>query len=221
MCVDNLEMVKGMLKLNQPDLVMISLIGMEREDGKILSELKFNYSSIPVICIGTESEQEQFGEYFRLKQFHAVTNEVILERICEVLQITVDSDNEGVSEPVNERKRVLLVDDSAIQLRALNEMLKQKYEVWMASSGTKALTSIGKKVPDVIILDYEMPMCDGKKTLEMIRELEEAKDVPVVFLTGVRDKDHIEAVLKLKPAGYLLKPASADSIYEILDKVLG
>lgn len=115
----------------------------------------------------------------------------------------------------------MLVDDNAMQLRTLNEMLKQKYEVQMATSGMKALTLIGKKKPDIIFLDYEMPMCDGKMTLEMIREVEEAKDIPVVFLTGVNDKEHIEAVLRLKPAGYLLKPASADMIFSTLDKFLG
>jgi len=76
-------------------------------------------------------------------------------------------------------------------------------------------------VPDVILLDYEMPMCDGKMTLQMIRELEEAKDIPVVFLTGVSEKEHIKAVLGLHPAGYLLKPASAEVIFETLNKILG
>ena len=80
---------------------------------------------------------------------------------------------------------------------------------------------IGKKKPDMIFLDYEMPICDGKMTLEMIRGMEESKDIPVVFLTGVSDKEHIAAVLDLKPAGYLLKPADAERIYSIIEKVLG
>ena len=80
---------------------------------------------------------------------------------------------------------------------------------------------VGWGVPDVILLDYEMPMCDGKMTLQMIRELEEAKDIPVVFLTGVSEKEHIKAVLGLHPAGYLLKPASAEVIFETLNKILG
>lgn len=62
MCVDNHEVIKGMLKLNQPDLIIISLIGLEKEKGKILSELRFNYSQMPGVCIGTESEQENFKE---------------------------------------------------------------------------------------------------------------------------------------------------------------
>ena len=117
-----------------------------------------------------------------------------------------------------EKKTVLLIDDSAIQLRSLCEILKSKYNVLMATSGMKALTMLGKIIPDIIFLDYEMPECDGKKTLEMIRQLEVAKDIPVVFLTGAKEKDHIESLLGLKPSGYLLKPASADAIVGIIDK---
>lgn len=224
-CVDNLEMVRGMLKLNQSQLVLISLIGFDKESGKILSELRFKHPHVPVICIGTESEQVHFEEYFRTKQFHAlqrpISNAQILEQICELLQLTYDAQNDTVMDKKSEKKTVLLVDDNAIQLRSLNEMLKSKYDVQMATSGMKALTMIGKRVPDVILLDYEMPMCDGKMTLQMIRELEEAKDIPVVFLTGVSEKEHIKAVLGLHPAGYLLKPAGAEMIFETLNKILG
>ena len=63
--------------------------------------------------------------------------------------------------------------------------------------------------------------CDGRKTLQIIRGLEGAENIPVVFLTAVADKDHIAAVLQLSPAGYLLKPADAERIYSIIEKVLG
>lgn len=122
---------------------------------------------------------------------------------------------------VSGRKCALVIDDSPIQLRALNDMLKEKCDVMMATSGMKALTLIGKRIPDIIFLDYDMPVCDGKMTLQMIRELEETKDIPVVFLTGIGDKEHIQAVLALRPAGYLLKPANASKIYEFVDKYLG
>ena len=122
---------------------------------------------------------------------------------------------------LNEKKTVLLIDDNAVQIRTLNVMLKEKYNVLMTTSGVKALTLLEKKVPDIIFLDYEMPECDGRMTLEMIRQVEKVKDIPVVFLTGLNDKEHIDSVLELNPAGYLLKPASIDSILEMIDKVLG
>ena len=63
-----------------------------------------------------------------------------------------------------------------------------------------------------------MPEQDGKETLHKIREIEKAKDVPVIFLTGMGDKEHIESVLELKPGGYLLKPASKELIFEMMEK---
>ena len=122
---------------------------------------------------------------------------------------------------LNAKKTVLLIDDDVVQLRVLNSMLKEKYNVWFATSGMKALTLLEKKTPDIIFLDYDMPECNGRKSLEMIRQVEDAKDVPVVFLTGVEDKEHIDVILELKPSGYLLKPASVDEIFGIIDKVLG
>ena len=71
-----------------------------------------------------------------------------------------------------------------------------------------------------ILLDYEMPVCDGRMTLEMIRADEEMKDIPVVFLTAINDRANIEAVLKLKPAGYFLKPPVKDHLLGEIEKIL-
>lgn len=222
-CVDNFDLVKGMLKIKKPDLVVISLIGMNRDSEKIFDELKYNYVHTPVVCIGSEGEIDTLKDFMNAAQFttivRPVTNEAILEKVNKFLHITNENDG-TVIEKKNEKKRILLVDDSVIQLRALNDMLKEKYDVQMATSGIQALKLITKKMPDIIFLDYEMPECDGKMTMQMLREVEGAQDIPIVFLTGVKDKAHIEAVLKLKPAGYLLKPASADKIFETLDKML-
>lgn len=222
-CVDNATMVKGMLRIKHPELVVISLIGINRDAEEILGELKQNYSETPVICIGSNEEINAHNDSINTSQFTTLISpmdkEKVLDTIYNVLGVTC---NDTKSDDNRDRKKsILLVDDSNMQLRALNELLKQKYEVRMATSGMQALTLIGKKKPDMIFLDYEMPGWDGKKTLEMIRELDESKDVPVVFLTGVSGQEHINAVLELKPAGYLLKPADAEMIFGIIEEVFG
>ena len=222
-CVDNVVMVKGMLKIKKPELVVISLNGISVEAKEIFEELKQNYPKMPVICLGTNQEVKLHMSSISTKQFITLITPLddkeILDAICNILDSREDV-KQSV-ETKGEKKSILLVDDSNVQLRALNELLKEKYEVRMSTSGMQALTMIGKKKPDMIFLDYEMPICDGKMTLEMIRGMEESKDIPVVFLTGVSDKEHIAAVLDLKPAGYLLKPADAERIYSIIEKVLG
>ena len=229
-CSDNYNMVKSLLETKRPDLIIVSLIELDVKDRGIFGELKNNYSSTPVLCIGTEKEQQCFTEYFELANFNVLTRPVSNEKISEVVnrlfQYGVDcgqtNDDSQTQKEAKKgrRKRILLVDDNPMQLRTLNGMLKHEYDVQMATSGIKALVAMEKELPDVIFLDYEMPEYDGKMTLEMIRKIEKAKDIPVVFLTGVKDKEHIEAVLKLKPEGYLLKPASADMIYDMLNKIL-
>lgn len=222
-CVDNVIMVKGMLKIKQPELVVISLVGIGKDIDEILRELKTNYSQTPIIFIGTNEDiATHINGVFKMQintLVVPVTKEKIFDTMCDMLGISSNDDTN--IDILISKKSILLVDDSNIQLRALNDLLKTKYEVRMATSGMQALTLIGKKKPDMIFLDYEMPICDGRMTFKMIKELDEAKDIPVVFLTGVSDKEHIEAVLELKPAGYLLKPANADRIYNIIEKVLG
>ena len=119
------------------------------------------------------------------------------------------------------RKTILAVDDSGILLRSVKAMLEKNYDVIVANSGMKAIKQAKKRIPDLILLDYEMPEWDGKKTLEEIRNDEELKEIPVLFLTAVADKAHISAVLKLYPSGYLLKPIEQQKLLDTIEKVLG
>ncbi len=223
-CVDNVDLVSGMLKLNKPDIVVLNMNGLEAEKLTLLVELKNSCTDIPVICLDTEMEPECFKDFLATTDFQILKQPIdkdeLLEMIYETLHIDCDVDGMVIKKALGQRKCILLIDDSAIQLRALNEFLKDKYDVMMATSGIKALPLIGQRLPDLIFLDYDMPVWDGKMTLQMIREIEEAKDIPVLFLTGLNDTEHIRSVLDLHPAGYLLKPASKKVIYEALDKHL-
>lgn len=118
------------------------------------------------------------------------------------------------------KKTILVVDDNATTLRGIKNVLDPYYEVILANSGMRAIAAIAKKRPDLVLLDYEMPVCDGKQTFEMIRADDEIKDIPVVFLTGVNDKVHITEVLKLIPAGYMLKPYEPEKLLSTIKNVL-
>ena len=117
-------------------------------------------------------------------------------------------------------KRILAVDDSGILLRSVKAALENQYEVMVANSGMAAIKQAKKKLPDLILLDYEMPEWDGRKTLEEIRKDEELKDIPVVFLTAVRERENITAVLKLRPSGYLLKPIEPKVLIDTIEKAM-
>ena len=111
-------------------------------------------------------------------------------------------------------KSILIVDDSVISLRTFMNILSPQYRVSVVKSGVEALKYLETELPDLILLDYEMPVMDGAKTLHQIRTNERTKDVPVFFLTGVTDSEWITVALSQKPNGYILKSTPADEIEE-------
>ena len=224
-CIDNADMMRDMIKLRSPDAIVMCMIGLGKEHSRIFAELQYNYKHMPVVCIGTDAERAKFQEYLAGNQFRELDRTSDCSGIAdEVMRLTGIRNTTSQDVPVRNnirRKSVLLVDDNAIQLRTLSNLLSDKYDVRLATSGMKAMMQIGKELPDIIFLDYDMPVCDGKMTLQMIRESEESKNVPVVFLTGVKDAASIRAVMALKPDGYILKPPKIEKLEEVIREILG
>lgn len=117
-------------------------------------------------------------------------------------------------------KRILLIDDSLIQLRTLNMLLQDKYEILMSTTGFDGLAIAKREQPDLILLDYNMPIMSGRDTFKKLQEKEETRNIPVIFLTGVDEREEVEEVLRLRPQGYLLKPVENDLLFTKIEKIL-
>lgn len=101
---------------------------------------------------------------------------------------------------------VLLVEDDSF----LANIYKTKFEmegfkVTVAENGELGLKEAKKKIPDVILLDILLPKMDGFTVLEHLKEDDELRDVPVILLTNLGQKDDVEKGLKLGAADYLIK----------------
>lgn len=212
----------GLLGDGKPDVILLSLLGMNEEKADIFRRLRVLYGDVPLMCLQASEHDVTPDMLEGISKSKCIMlpeeNEKIMEEICELLGCRYDKESRVILEDFHKKKCVLAIDDNSLQLRMLNEILKADYDVMMANSAIKALTMIGKRVPDIILLDYDMPLCDGKMAMQMIREIEETKHVPIIFLTAVKDAAHIKAVLELHPAGYLLKPAKRDTIREEIEK---
>ena len=118
---------------------------------------------------------------------------------------------------ISNQKKILVVDDSAFMLKTMQELLGKYYDVSVATSGLSALRSIILNKPDLVLLDYEMPVCNGNQILAMLRSEKEFADTPVVFLTSNVDKKSVEKVLELKPQGYLSKLLPLETLKRRID----
>lgn len=116
-----------------------------------------------------------------------------------------------------QKKRILVVDDSDFMRKNMVRLLENDYNVIEAGSSVSAIQSIVVNRPDLVLLDYEMPVCDGRQALEMIRSEETTAGIPVMFLTGRGDRESVKKVMDLKPEGYLLKTMPEESIKKMID----
>lgn len=119
---------------------------------------------------------------------------------------------------LSKKKKILIVDDSDFMLEVLQQLLGEDYEVLTATSGLSAFRSITLDRPDLVLLDYEMPVCKGNQILEMIRSEKDFADIPVIFLTSKVDRESVKKVVELKPQGYLSKSLSPDLVKKEVDQ---
>ena len=106
-----------------------------------------------------------------------------------------------------ERKNtVLVVDDSRMGLTHLAQILSGDYIVHTASSGIEALQLSQVLRPDIILLDIVMPLMDGYEALLALQNMEETKDTPVIFITGLNQDCDEEKGLRLGAVDYISKP---------------
>lgn len=117
----------------------------------------------------------------------------------------------------SDKKKILVVDDSDFLLDTMRQLLSADYELMTADSGLSAFRSITLDRPDLVLLDYTMPVCDGNQILEMIRSEKAFADIPVIFLTSRVDRESVKKVVKLKPQGYLSKSLPLEKIKKEID----
>lgn len=112
---------------------------------------------------------------------------------------------------------ILAVDDSGIILRKIKALLEDTYQVVLANSGAMAIQYLTLNTPDLILLDYAMPIVDGSQIMQMLREDPEFHHIPIIFLTGKNDAETVKNVMSLKPDGYLLKSMDPQKLHAAID----
>lgn len=104
--------------------------------------------------------------------------------------------------------RILCVDDDINMLNTLEDMLiNTGYRVSLAKSGKQAVDYIKKGISfQLVLLDVDMPEMDGYETIKAIKSLDQAKDIPVIFLTALDEPDFEIKGLEYGAADYITKP---------------
>ncbi|NDC38243.1 MAG: sigma-54-dependent Fis family transcriptional regulator, partial [Proteobacteria bacterium] len=116
------------------------------------------------------------------------------------------------------RKRVLVVDDEAAIRESLRLLLRNHFEVSIASDGSEALAILEEARPDLILLDVIMPNLGGIETLKKIRE--RSIQVPVIMLTATNTVRTAVEAMKLGAVDYLSKPFEVEELTTLIVNTL-
>jgi putative two-component system response regulator len=105
---------------------------------------------------------------------------------------------------------ILVVDDNLANLKFVRSQLSGSYKVSMAKSGAQCLAAAAKMVPDLILLDIDMPEMDGFETMERLRAHDLLNRIPVIYLTANRDPETEVRALESGAVDFVTKPFERD-----------
>lgn len=222
------------LDFYKPDIFVCCLNGETRDDISKIMEHKrrLTREGIITVVIGSEEDCDAFQKiaiYMSDLVLHKpISANLIADNILKFMDNLEKEQEEqkrmqeklAAIKEQNERKRVLVIDDDPMMLKLIKEHLHENYDVATAISGKIARKFLESKKVNLILLDYEMPVENGPEVLTKIREKEELADIPVVFLTGITEREKISQALKLKPQGYLLKPIDREKLLGTIERFI-
>lgn len=126
--------------------------------------------------------------------------------------------------------RILIADDNIVILKALSIKLKSKgYEVRTAMDGSTAVSCVRRERPDLIILDINFPPAaaqggvtwDGFLILDWLRRLDEARETPVIFITGEEGSRFRERAMSMGAVAFFQKPIDQEELLHIVHETVG
>lgn len=210
------ENVEGMIMILHPDIIVACQLGDDDNTQEIYKWVRENHPEIPILILCEEAEWEANCAAYEWDTWQTLFTPFEAEELLLKTSVMIDV---AKREIIN-KKKILLVDDNTVVLRNIRQILKDKYDVKLAKSGVQAIADVAIEDIDLILLDYEMPEMNGEETFKRLKAMDKAKNIPVIFLTGVSSRERIVRALKLGPAGYVLKPVKQNKLLSVVEEVL-
>lgn len=108
----------------------------------------------------------------------------------------------------NARKTIFLVDDEIVNLKIGKNALSEIYNIYTIDSGESVLRVIEKVLPDLMLLDVNMPNMNGYEVIRRVKADKRTADIPVIFLTAYKDQEMELKGLSMGAVDYITKPFS-------------
>ncbi len=119
------------------------------------------------------------------------------------------------------KKKILIVEDSALNLDLLVQLLEDDYQLVTAEEGSTGITIAFEEKPDLILMDMSLPVMDGWETTCQIKADPTLQDIPVIGLSAHAMSGDREKAIEAGCDDYLTKPVDEEQLFACLEKYLG
>jgi len=127
----------------------------------------------------------------------------------------------NAGQPTESKFLILVVDDSADNLAVISLYLQQQgYRVVTANNGEDAVAVAAQMLPNVILMDINLPNLDGLGATRRIRETDALREVPVIAITAFGTEGFQRAAYDVGVSGYLTKPIDLDRMHQLIARLL-
>ncbi len=122
---------------------------------------------------------------------------------------------------MEKHRKILIVDDDENIIQILKIRLEANgYKVFTASNGVEGLEQAKEVGPDLILLNIMMPRLDGIMTTLKLKGTEQIRSIPVIIMTGIKEKEEMVLARHVGAADYITKPFEHDELLKKISKLL-
>ncbi len=227
------------VKRCRPDLLIIDVVMPEINGYDVCRDLKFNgdYKDLPVIILTSRDREldPAIGQKMKIDYVQKpIKPELLIEHVKAMIGTGAGSSAEtrkqNLAEPLAPQSvvkprahdgpaRILIVDDEpGTVLVASRKLEADGYQVSTVGNGEEALAFLNRQVPDLILMDVQMPLMNGYACLTAIRKHPFWTNIPVIMMTA---HDHLEDLFfQLGVHGYIQKPFKLDDLLQKVSAIV-
>ncbi len=222
------------IRAESPNLVILDIVIPKMGGFEVIEKMREepDLKSIPIIIISNSGQTVEIEKALRLgaKDYLIKTEfdpkeviEKVKKQIGEEKKVSATTNkNEGGKLNKDGPKILIIEDDQFLRGLITRKLEKEKYVISEAVDGEEGLRKIREEKPDLILLDLILPSLDGFEVLREAKSDPEVKDIPVIVLSNLGQKEDVDRAFSLGAVDYLIKAHfTPEEIIEKVKKVIG
>ena len=209
----SMDELLAILRKVKPELILLDINMPEKDGFEILEVLKSfdHYSDIPVMFLTSQMNRETVIRGMHAGAIGFVQKPYTEGNLVERIESELGPDRNEKKKPV-----ILAVDDNISILKSIHALLCDQYKVCTLPKPELIKEFLKSEIPDLFILDCNMPVLSGFDLIPIIRKFPEHHETPIIFLTSEGTIDNVYVALDNGASDFLVKPVDEVKLKEKL-----